>query len=49
MLDVKLGHGYFNKRLQNLYQNLHMQFQNQDVVPKALAGPDNVAWKVNDG
>ncbi len=49
MLDVKLGHGYFNKRLQHLYENLHIQFQNQDVVPKALRGLDNVAWKVENG
>jgi hypothetical protein len=27
VLGIKLGHGHFNKRLQHLHKNLHIQFQ----------------------
>jgi hypothetical protein len=45
MLGIKLGPNYFNKRLQHLYENLHIQFQNQDVVPNDLVGLDNGFWE----
>ncbi len=48
MLGVKLGRGHFNERLQHLHKNLHIRLQSQDVAPKALVGPDNVAYKVKD-
>ncbi len=49
MFDIKLKHGYFNKRFQHLHENLHIWFQSQDVAPKALASLDSVVCKVKDG
>ncbi len=49
MFNVKLRDGHFNERLRHLHKNLHILFQSQDVVPKALASLDSVACKMKDG
>jgi len=49
MVGVKFRHGHFNKKLEHLHKNLHIQPQSQDVVFKALVGLDSVAYKVKDG
>jgi hypothetical protein len=49
MIEIKFKCGHFNERLQYLCKNLHIQLQSQDVVPKALARLDCVAYKVKDG
>ncbi len=42
---IRLKCGHFNERLQHLHKNFHIRLQSQDVAPKALVGPDNVAVK----
>ncbi len=50
MLNIRLGCGHFNKRLQHLHKNLHIWLQSQDVVPKALVGLIvlHTKWKMVD-
>jgi hypothetical protein len=47
MFSIRLGCGHFKERLQHLCKNLHIQSQN--LAPKALAGPNIVAYNVKDG